>query len=98
MGSDPPEPPDFRTVVDLKGPRAMGRPRPVAVPQPLPVAELRIRHYEIIRELGRGGMGQVLLARDTKLGRRVAVKFLAHPTQESVERSLAEARATASCV
>jgi serine/threonine protein kinase len=53
----------------------------------------RVAHYELIRELGRGGMGRVYLARDTKLGRRVAIKFITTPS----ERFIAEARATAAC-
>jgi serine/threonine protein kinase len=33
----------------------------------------RLRQYELIREIGRGGMGTVYLARDTRLARRVAI-------------------------
>ena len=33
-------------------------------------------HYEIIRQIGEGGMGEVYLARDKKLDRKVAIKIL----------------------
>ncbi len=57
----------------------------------------QIDRFGLIRELARGGMGQVFLARDTKLGRKVAIKFLLHDDPNFVGRFLVEARATARC-
>ena len=61
----------------------------------LPQEGQRMNQYEIIRLIGEGGMGSVFLARDTKLGRRVAIKFLQSADPELTQRFIIEARATA---
>src|SRR5262245_22884689 len=59
----------------------------------------RLAQYEILAPLGAGGMGEVYRARDTRLGRDVAIKFLpAKYTQDPVRllRFEQEARSASS--
>ena len=59
----------------------------------------KVSHYKILEKIGEGGMGEIFLAEDTKLQRRVALKFLpADLTKDKSrkQRFIQEARAAAS--
>ncbi|HRI63888.1 MAG TPA: protein kinase [Polyangium sp.] len=91
--SDPPAPAlDFdeptRTETEVPPPRP-------SLTGPRFAPGTTVGHYELIRQIGQGGMGEVYLARDTRLGRRVALKFLLKVDRKQSARFLVEARTTA---
>ncbi|MBP1598066.1 MAG: serine/threonine protein kinase, partial [Acidobacteria bacterium] len=55
-------------------------------------------HYCILEKIGQGGMGEVFLAEDTSLHRKVALKFLPRALQQDPiahKRFIREARSAA---
>ncbi|MFH0901752.1 MAG: serine/threonine-protein kinase, partial [Pseudomonadota bacterium] len=62
------------------------------------VPDTMVDHFRVVRLVGRGGMGEVYLARDTLLNRRVALKIV-NPrfldSDEAVARFMREAQLTA---
>lgn len=60
--------------------------------------DARVHEYQVVREIGHGGMGVVFLARDVRLHRLVAIKVLRHELaccEDQRERFRREARLTA---
>ena len=59
-------------------------------------ANATLSHYRIVSKIGEGGMGEVYLAEDTKLDRKVAIKFLNEQfskDEEKLNRFVREAKA-----
>ena len=57
-----------------------------------------VDHFRVLRPIGRGGTAEVYLARDTTLGRKVALKVIRpdiFESKDAAERFLLEARTTA---
>ena len=57
-----------------------------------------VSHYKVLEKIGQGGMGEVFLAQDTSLDRKVALKFLPdflHQDPVAEKRFLREAKSAA---
>src|SRR5712691_2819870 len=75
------------------------RPAPVATTRPMAIAAgTYLGRYEIRSKIGEGGMGEVYLAEDTQLHRKVALKILpaeVAANQDRMRRFIQEAQAAA---
>jgi eukaryotic-like serine/threonine-protein kinase len=65
----------------------------------VPTSGEMLHHYQIIKPIGKGGMGEVYLAQDTVLDRKVALKFPSEAVRQNFgasQRFLREAKSAAS--
>ncbi|MEO8699054.1 MAG: protein kinase [Kofleriaceae bacterium] len=74
------------------GPQSHPEPATIDYPELVTVER---RHYQIVGEIAKGGMGRVLEARDLRLGRDVAIKELLPRNRDAARRFEREARITA---
>jgi serine/threonine-protein kinase len=72
----------------LRAPKRRGKDAPASVTLgSMSVGQKVGGEYEILREIGKGGMGMVYLAKDLTLGRRVAIKVINFPTNDAEKRA-----------
>ncbi len=58
----------------------------------------QIGHYHVLSRMGRGGMGEVFLSQDTRLGRKVALKLLRSDLTGNEDPTAALLTGGASCL
>ena len=91
----PATPPTWQAPPASEADRATEIPRSGFTPQPAATLP-PVAHYDLVREVGRGGMGVVYEATDRTTGARVALKMIAVRDRPDIrERFLREARAAA---